>query len=175
MSLMTKAEIVARAFTRTVSESRIPDDILSACETKYIKPILGEDFYNAVVATPSSYATLLTYIKPVLAWRVRYMILPELRTELSDLGVNTINIKEGANVDNDLFAQIRDNTRIVAEEKEKLLTDYLIDNSSSYPLYYPSEDPNSQVKISGGIIMSQIEHGLKKMTVPRNGDKNFKK
>jgi len=156
MSLMTKAEIITRVFTRSVSESRIPDDIVSSCETKYIKPVLGEDFYNAVVLAPGSYTTLLTYIKPALAWWVRYMILPELRIELSDLGVTTIQIKEGAPVDNDLFAQIRDNTRIVAEEKEKLLNDYLGDNASSYPLYYPSADPLNQVRIAGGIIMNQM-------------------
>jgi hypothetical protein len=154
--LITKAEIIARAFTRQVSESRIPDDIVTACETKYLKTIIGGDFYDAIVATPASYTTLLTsYIKPLLAWRVRYMLLPELRTELSDLGILTIQVKDASAVDNELFAQVRDNTLIVCEEKEKLLTEYLVDNSSSYPLYYPGLDPVRRVDIKGGIIMDK--------------------
>ena len=156
MSLILKSEIIARAFTRALTESRIQDDVVSACETKYIKPILGKDFYVDVVASPANYTTLLTnYIKPVLAWWVRYMILPELRTELSDLGIISIQIQGGDKVDDELFAQIRDNTRIIAEEKEALLTEYLVDNSSLYPLYFPILDPGNQVDISGGIIMKK--------------------
>jgi hypothetical protein len=153
---MTKAEIIARAFTRTLTETRIQDDVVEACQTKYIKPLLGEDFYNAVILTPGDYTTLIsTYLKPILAWWVRYMILPELRTELSDLGIVTVGIKDATPVDNETFAQVRDNTRIIAEQKEKLLTEYLEDNYSSYPLYYPRLNPNNRVEIVGGIVMKK--------------------
>lgn len=154
--IMTKADIIARAFTRALSESRIQDDIIEACQTKYIKPLLGEDFYNAVILAPTDYVTLVgTYLKPILAWWVRYMILPELRTELSDLGIVTVGIKDATAVDNETFAQVRDNTRIVAEQKEKLLTEYLRDNLSSYPLYYPNLNPSNSVEVVGGIVMKK--------------------
>jgi hypothetical protein len=155
-TLVTKAQIIARAFTRQVSESRIPEDIIYSCQRKYIKPILGTDFYNDVVANPSSYTDLINnYILPVLAWYVRYTVLPELRMELSDLGISTTNIKETSGVDADLFAQIRNNTLIVAEDQSKLLSEYLLENAATFNLYIHCQDPNSEVKIVGGIVMDQ--------------------
>jgi hypothetical protein len=157
MALVTKAEVIAGAFTRTIQESRIPTDLLSVAQYKYLRPILGEDFYNAVVAAPSSYIALLVYVKPVLNWYVRYMALPEMRVELSDLGANTININGTTSLTDEGFAAIRDQTLIVAESKVQELNDYLEDNTSLYPLYYKSKNASENCHISGGIIMKRTK------------------
>jgi len=155
-TLITKAQIISRAFTRQISESRIPEDMIYSCQRKYIKPILGDDFYNDLVVNSSNYSTLINnYILPVLSWYVRYTLLPELRMEISDLGISTTNIKETSGVDDDLFAQIRNTTLIVAEDQSRLLSEYLLDNPTLYPLYIHCKDPNSEVKIIGGIVMDQ--------------------
>jgi len=150
--LVTKDYIIAEAFTRAISTSRIPDSIVLACEVKYLKPILGKDFYNAVVATPASYTALLNLAKPMIAWYVRYMILPELKTEVSDLGVNRINIQSAQNADEEAYAQARDHAQIVAESHREQLMDYLNDNTTLYPLYYSGDNPDNQTEIVGGMI-----------------------
>lgn len=157
MALVTKSEVIAGAFTRTIQESRIPTDLLTVAQYKYIRPILGEDFYNAVVAAPSSYTALLVYIKPVINWYVRYMVLPELRVELSDLGANTININGATPLTDEGFAAIRDQTLIVAESKVQELNDYLDDNASLYPLYYKSKNSSENCRLTGGIVMKRTK------------------
>lgn len=153
MALVTKAEIIAAVFTRSVTESRIQTDLLEVVQHKYLRPILGEDFYDAVIASPSSYTALLTYIKPVLFWYAKYLILPELRYEISDLGTNQLQIDRATPLTDEGFAMIRDQALIIAEEKVKILNEYLYDNMASYPLYYISQNSAENVSIVGGIIM----------------------
>ncbi len=154
MALITKAEIVA-TFTRVISESRIPTDFLEVIQHKYLRPILGEDFYDAVVATSASYTALLVYVKPVLIWYAKYMLLPELRFELSDLGTNTLQINNATPLTDEGFALVRNQALTVAEDKVKVLNEYLEDNTSLYPLYYKSQNSSENYQISGGIVMKK--------------------
>jgi hypothetical protein len=153
MPLITKAELISETFTRTIQEARIPTALLDVVQYKYIRPILGEDFYNDLVLTPSSYTTLLTYVKPILCWYGKYMVLPELRVELSDLGANTINVNGTTPLTDEGFAAIRDQTLLIAEEKVRMLNDYLEENYTLYPLYYRSLNSSENIEIRGGIVM----------------------
>jgi len=134
MALVTKAEIIAAVFTRTVTESRIQNDLLEVVQHKYIRPILGEDFYDAVVTTPANYTALLAYIKPVLYWYAKYLILPELRFEISDLGTNQLQINNAAPLTDEGFALVRNQALIVAEEKVKILNEYLAIRKVQVPI-----------------------------------------
>jgi hypothetical protein len=152
MALITKDYIIEEAFVRKISTSRISDSILLAVEIKYLKPILGKDFYDALVLTPTSYTALMVFIKPMLAWYSKYMLLPELKTEISDLGVNRINVQSAEKADEESYAQMRDQALIVAESRRSLLTEHLEDNATDYPLYYPSDNPDNSTEIVGGIL-----------------------
>ena len=153
MALVTKAEIISAVFTRQVSESRIPTDYLEVIESKYILPVLGKDFYEAVVASPSTYATLMGYVKPVIYWYAKYMILPELRYEVSDLGTNQINVNNASPLSDEGFALVRNQALIIAEEKLRILNRYLEDNYTSYPLYNRGLNVSENCDIVGGIVM----------------------
>jgi hypothetical protein len=155
MALVTKLEIIQESFTRTLAESRIPNAYPEIVEYKYIRPILGDDFYAAVVASPASYTALLVYVKPIICWYAKYMVLPELRVELSDLGVNTMNVNGATPLTDEGFAAIRDQTLLVAEEKVRMLNDYLYNNYTLYPLYFKSLNSSENVQIRGGIVMKK--------------------
>lgn len=154
-ALVTKAEVISNAFTRTISESRIPTDLLEVVQYKYIFPILGKDFYDAVVAAPTSYVPLLVYVKPVIYWYVKYMLMPELRYELSDLGANQINITGATPVTDEGAASMMNQCLIIAEQKVQMLNDYLKDNYTLYPLYYRSLNASENCQIIGGIVMKK--------------------
>ena len=155
MALITKSEFLAAAFTRTISESRVSSDLLEMVQHKYLKPILGADFYDAVVAAPSSYAALLVYVKPVLYYYAKYVLLPELRTEISDLGTNTLQINNATPLTDEGFAAIRDQALIFAEDKVKALNEYLEDNYSLYPLYARGLNASERIGLHGGIVMKK--------------------
>jgi hypothetical protein len=129
--------------------------LILACEYKYLKPILGSDFYDAVVADPSSYSDLLDIAKPMLAWYVRYMLLPELKTEISDLGINRISIEGATNADEEAYAQTRNQALIIAESRREQLEEHLEDNYDDYDDYVPGDNPDNKVDIAGGIIFKK--------------------
>ena len=155
MALVNKADFIAAAFTRTISESRVSTDLLEMVQHKYLKPILGKDFYDAVVATPSSYTALLVYVKPVIYYYAKYVLLPELRTEISDLGTNTLQINNATPLTDEGFAAIRDQALIFAEDKVRLLNEYLDDNYTLYPLYARGNNASDRINIHGGIVMKK--------------------
>jgi hypothetical protein len=155
MALISKTEFISAAFTRQISESRIPNDLLEVTQHKYLKPILGADFYDALVASPSSYAALLVYVKPVLFWYMKYLILPELRNEISDLGVNTIQVNNATPLTDEGFAAMRDQALVIAEDKVRVLNEYLEDNYTLYPLYYKGLNASENCEIRGGIVMKK--------------------
>ena len=149
---ITKAEVIAAAWSRKIEEEKIQDDYVEACGIRFLMPILGDDFYNAVVLTPASYVELTTYLVPVLANYVRYEILPNIYTEESTAGLNqfTGQNKRPA-LQSDLEA-LRQATLVVAGRHGERLRKYLEDNEVSYPLYESAKNPQNRVTIAGGIV-----------------------
>lgn len=149
--IVTKTEVITMAFARPVSENHIEDGLINAIQVKHILPVLGEDFYNAVILTPASYTTLLTYLKPIVAHFVRYYILPTIFRDVSNTGVNAIpgnNRSMGTTED---LGSVRQSTLDIANIYISALKKYLNDNSSTYPLYYKSSVP--EIEFAGGLLI----------------------
>lgn len=149
---ITAEDVIGMAFSRKLNVNKIPDSFIETAQYKYIRPILGEDLYEAVEADPTSatYATLMTYIKPALAWWIKYLVLPEIYVEIADTGVKTITNQNAQNVSDQRLIEIRENSRIVAEDKIKQLTEYLED--SDLTDYYGGSNPDNTITVAGGII-----------------------
>jgi hypothetical protein len=152
--IITKSEIISLAFARKISDTKILDNIIQACELKYIKPVLTEDLWDAFYADPTnaSYTILLAYCKNALAWWVKYTILPEVFTEISDTGVHQINANNAQTVTDQRFIEVRANCADIAQMHTDRITEYLNDNYASFPLYSAGLNPDSNVEISGGIV-----------------------
>lgn len=167
--IITKAEIVSIAFSRSISTTKILDNIIEMCELKYLKPVLTEDLWTAFYADPTNatYTTLLAYCKNALAWWVKYTILPEVYTEISDTGVHQINPQNANNVTDQRFVEVRANCADIAQAHTDRITEYLNDNTATFTTYYPGENPDSNIEIAGGIIFKvdktvDIEDGPEK-------------
>lgn len=155
--IATKTEVIAIAFTRAIPEARIPDGFIHAIEVKYILPILGEDFYDALVLTPGSYTALIALLKPVVAHYVRFELLPSIFVEISNTGLNKVpgnNRSAGTTED---LGSMRQSTLDIAGMYVTSTTKYLDDNYTAYPLYYRGTNPENRVEIMGGIIMQKEE------------------
>lgn len=149
---ITKSEVKAAVFNRTIEDDKIQDDLIEACGVRYLMPILGEDFYDAVVATPSSYATLKTYLVPIVANYVKLHILPEIHAEISTAGVNQFTGQNKAPAGRNILAGLEQKCIDMAMLHASRLYKYLEDNTDSYPLYYSNANPQNKVKIAGGIV-----------------------
>lgn len=152
--LITKEEVITLAFQRPISTTKIPEGLINSIQVQHLKPALKKDFYNAVIAAPQTYDTLVDLIKPALAAFVKFYILPEIYNDISNSGINKIpGINRAAGTNEDLGS-----ARQIALDQANLamaaVTDYLNDNATNYPLYSPGGDPNNKVIIAGGIIFA---------------------
>jgi len=82
MSLITATEVSTIAFVNALDPALILPMFISSAETKYIVPLVTQPIIDNIIATPSDYTTLVEdYIKPYLAFSVKYMFYNQLLTE----------------------------------------------------------------------------------------------
>lgn len=156
---ITKRDIldVPVVFSRGVEEEKIQDDLIESVAQKHILPILGEDFYDDIVANPSNYDTLKTYLLPVVANFIKYYILPDIHSEVSTAGINTITGQNKQPVPLESLATIRQSTLDAALLQGQRLLKYLTDNEDDLPLYSPGANPQNRVEIVGGMVFDKLE------------------
>jgi len=151
-ALLTKDEVITYAFTRKVDTVKIPDEILEVAQFRHLKPILGEDLYDLVVADPSSYSELVDYIKPFLAYHIKFYVLPIIWADISTTGVNQITGNNRVTGTKDTLETARASALETAQLHADSLTEYLDDNEDTYEDYSKGGNPENQVEILGGII-----------------------
>ena len=152
MDLMTKTEVVGMAFNRSIKESKIPDRVINAVQIRHILPVLGKTLYDKVIADTVTYEPLINECKPVLAAFVKWYIMPELYTEVSEMGVNVINGQNRQPVDRLRFQDTRDEVLKMANLYVRALSQYLYDNNATYPDYYHLANESERYSIAGGIV-----------------------
>jgi len=155
-ALLTEAEVISNAFTRSQNLAiKIPDNILEPVQDKHIRPILGDDFYEAVVAAPSGYTDLVAFIKPVIAYFVKFYVLKDIAIDISTSGLNKIignNRQAGQAGD---LGTVEQHALEMADVHSQRLTQYLNDNEDSFPLYYKWSNARNRITTAGGIIFDR--------------------
>ena len=80
MASITKSEIVTLAFNRNISTDLIKDADITSAIRKFVLPYLG--------TLPDVDGDLyMTYVKPVIAYGVAWLVFDKLSTEVTDRGV----------------------------------------------------------------------------------------
>jgi len=155
MDILTRDEVVILAFDRRINLVKIPDTLINVIQEKHIRPILGDDFYDAVIETPGTYSELIDLLKPLISFYVKYYILPNIYMEIADTGLNQI-AGQNRNVsrDADLF-MMRAATLDVCTLHSNAVYQHLKDNRDDYPLYKHWKNPQKKIVIAGGIIFEQ--------------------
>lgn len=154
-NLLTRGQVIFRAFNRNIHETKLSDSVIQSAQYKYIKPVLGDDLFDALIADPdnATYATLLELVKEALAWWVKYISLPEIFVEIADAGVKVIETRDTSQVTDQRFIELRESTRVICEDKTKQITDYLEDDDTNMVDYKSSENADHGVSDAGGIII----------------------
>lgn len=158
-NIMTPAEVISTAFDRAVEENKIPENVIAAAQAKHVKPILGEDFYEAVVADLVTYATLITQIKPMLAHYVKFWALPKIHVETGSVGMARIQGQNRQPATQNDSEKLRGDALEIAHMHGGVLRRYLELNEDSFPLYFRGNNPQEQISFAGGIV---IDNRLKK-------------
>ena len=157
MSLITKGEVISIAFVRTINPSKIPDHLIGSVEEKHIRPILGDDFYEAVIAAPLSYSALTPYLKNIIANYVKFYILPDIYQETTDTGITVIQGQNRQVSDKNGLEYSRQNALDIGKMLIDICEKYLYDNQASYPLYNAGLEAKNNIVIAGGIIFKKYD------------------
>lgn len=152
-NIMTPAEVITAAFDRDIEASKIPASMISAVQQKHVMPILGEDFYDAVVADLVTYAAVATQIKPMLAYFVKFWALPKIHVETGSTGMAIIQGQNRQPANQNDAEKLREDALQMARMHGDVLRKWLEDNETTYPLYFRGANPQERVQIAGGIIM----------------------
>jgi hypothetical protein len=150
--ICTKADIKTLAFRRAISDLQIGDGIINAIQIRYIKPVLGTEFYNELIANQANYATLIALLKPAIAQYVKFHILPDLAIDISNTGINKIPGNNRSAAGGDELGSVKQSALDEAGLYMAVVTDHLNDNETDYPLYFRSANPENRIEIIGGII-----------------------
>lgn len=157
---ITKAEVIAAAFSRDIEDDKIRDNQIEAAGIRYLLPILGEDFYDDVVANPGDYTTLEPYLIDVVAQYVKYEMLPELHKESSTAGLNNFTGQNKQSATRNDLEGVRQSVIELALSFGQRLLKFLEDNTDTYTLYVSAANPQNQVKIAGGIVFDEGKSSL---------------
>lgn len=148
--LITAKEIIDRAIPdANFDEAYLKDRYIESAQLNYIRPILGDDFYDLVIAAPSSYSALTPYIKDCLAFYVLVEALPLIHTHLTSRGVVSNSTDYTASAGRDLRSDMQKALIGWGDEYKDKMVRYLEDNTATYTSYA------NQVKgtLLGGILM----------------------
>lgn len=110
-------------------------------QRKYIKPALGEDFYEEVIGMvdgtkSDDYNTLIDdYISPCLARFVLFEASPFIRTNATSAGFVVNRTEFAEQSDKGDYGSLRSALLSDAEWYRTQLLEYLIDNEETFPLF----------------------------------------
>lgn len=114
---------------------------IDPAQDMYIQPILGQNFYNALLVSYSAQTltadetTLVMHIKPALAYRAAEMSLPFIQYQIKNKGPQVQSGDFSSPVDQTQLNYLRNELKNRAEFYEQRLINYLCDNSSLFPAY----------------------------------------
>jgi hypothetical protein len=90
--IATKADIKALAFGNNFDINAVKDNVITLVEWEQVLPILGSDLFDDVVANPNNYTTLVSdYLKPYIAWSLKYYIIKGNAIKTGNKGSMTAN------------------------------------------------------------------------------------
>jgi hypothetical protein len=158
MALMTIADVITAAYTRNIATSQLKTTDIDIAEFQYIRPALTENLYNAVVADTATYATLInTYIKPCLAYFVKYITIENIFVEVSDRGLNHLNSDNATTVGSqqrtDYKTEVLNKANILLEKLVDYVTNQYHAANTLYSLYNNNQNVYEEDKLIGGFLI----------------------
>lgn len=148
--LKTEIITVDEVKSATIPDTNFDTSLLSRyifiAQSRYIKPVLGDDFYEEMVEqvdgstlTADNTALLDDWIKPALAYFVTYLALPQIRNEITEKGImNNSSETSDASSTGD-YASLRSSMLDLAQVHTNNITTFVNsaqdDDSTKYPLF----------------------------------------
>lgn len=152
--MITPEQVLELAFAANekITPVSIKQTKIDAAQEKYIRPVLGR-LYDALL--DGKYPELLDgYIRPALAYYVRYSVIPDLALKLNDKGAQTYYSEYANTATDKQRAEMRQQARDDANALLDKAVRHITENRSRYPEYEPRTDIRKKITSNGGIILT---------------------
>ena len=144
--IITTAEVHSLALPDVNFDESLISRFIFMAQTRYIKDILGDDFYQEIVdevanttLTADNTALLDDWIKPALAYFTVYLALPQIRNEITEKGVMNNSSQTSDASSNSDYASLRHSVLDDAQTHTNNITTFIKgaqdDDSTKYPLF----------------------------------------
>lgn len=150
---MTPAEVAASAFPGSLDPegSFIPLSSIVAAQQKFLKPALN-GLYDRIAQ--GAYGELSEeYVKPALAYYVRYLLLPTISVQVGTTGVIQPKSQTFGSASDKAVAAIRRRTRSDATALMQRLIEHIEALPADYPEYDPAQNVLNRVSTDAGVIL----------------------
>lgn len=134
MALMTASDIVTEAFYANFDPADIKSTFIDLVEDNTIKSILGDTLYASVSGGSPSAAEITlrdTYVKPLLAYAVKSLVLANNSPRISNVGASYPNTPNATATEEARMVAHKQNETLVQQLKQRLI-DYLRDNQGTF-------------------------------------------
>lgn len=151
--LITAAEVLETAFPSNeyIPEEMIVPTRIETAQLEFLRPAFGK-LYDKLGEEP--YATFCrTYIKPALAYYVRYLMVDEQCAAIGAAGVRQNKSSYTEAVPDSRLHRLRRQARNDADTLLDKAIDYVENNPAMFPEYDPKENIRHRILIKGGFIL----------------------
>ena len=151
--LITAAEVLETTFPSNeyVPEGMIVPARIETAQLGFLRPVFGK-LYDKLGEEPYA-AFCRTYIKPALAYYVRYLMVDEQCAAIGAAGVRQNKSAYTEAVPDSRLHRLRRQARNDADTLLDKAIDYVENNPARFPEYDPKENIRRRVLIKGGFIL----------------------
>ena len=150
--LITAAEVLETAFPSNeyVPEGMIVPAGIDTAQLGFLRPVFGK-LYDKLGEEPYA-AFCRTYIKPALAYYIRYLMVDEQCAAIGAAGIRQNKSAYTEAVPDSRLHRLRRQARNDADTLLDKAIDYVENNPAMFP-EYPKENIRRRVLIKGGFIL----------------------
>ena len=180
--MITAAQVITLAYNRTIKAGQLLESQITAAQFDFIRPALGENFYNYVNQNISDFDTLddditegdgrittgkklmTDLLRPALAYYVKYLSANDVLNDISDRGGFNLQA-ENASV---MSSSEKQNWKETALKTANILSEQMVDyvkkqhnnNVTKYALFNNFAGVSVEKKIIGGILCESVKEKL---------------
>lgn len=162
--LISAQQVIDISFSnKNTIASLIKDTMIDSAQEDFMLPVLN-DLYDVLVVDPSALtgdkkALLEDFIRPTLAYYVKYTVLPDMSIQATSKGTRT--------VDDQFTTAASDRDRAILMKKTRAIADSLRDkmirfiekkeNKAKFPEYKLQENVINSSKSFGGFVIDSFK------------------
>ena len=150
--IMNSSEVASQAINDNYFDTAYFDKYILTSQRKYVKPVLGKEYYNELLtqisgASLTSDNTIIVnaFLKPMLAHYVVYEVYSKIHTQLTNQGAMENNTEQSNQASNFEYSQSRDFYINKADFWKKDMIEYIKEakdaDSTKFPLFDDCESP----------------------------------